>query len=164
MSIYKDHKPAGNSDGLFLRLKDGESVKVRIASNPAYYEQTFDEKTTGRYAWTVWNHNEKKAQVFSGGVSIFNQLADLVEEWGEPTDWDCTIKRTGEMLETRYSVNPSPKSIDLTKEEQEACKAINLLAAVKGWWLADGEPENRDEAEPAPTDDDAPIDLDSIPF
>lgn len=136
-SIYQTYKPQGGGDGLFLRLKDGDSVKLRVASQPAIYEQTFDDKLTRRFAWVVWNRNEKKAQVFSSGVSIFNQLADLVEEWGEPQEFDVTIKRTGEMLETRYSVTPSPKSVDLTKEEKEECGAIDLPAVVKGWWLKD---------------------------
>jgi hypothetical protein len=162
MSIYTSHKPAGGSDGLFCRLKDGESVKMRIASNPAYYEQTFDEKTSGRYAWTIWNRNEKKAQVFSGGVSIFNQLSDLVEDWGEPTGFDITIKRTGEMLETRYSVNPAPKSIDLTKEEQAECDKIELLKAVKGWWL--GEEKSEDTEEVHEFDGLPPISPNDIPF
>lgn len=136
-SIYTEHKPAGGSDGLFLKLKDGESVKIRIASDPAIYDQTFDDKITTRYAWVVYNRNEKKAQIFSQGVSVFRQLADLVEEWGEPTGFDVTVKRTGEMLETRYSITPAPKSTDLTKEEEAECKAIDLLAVVKGRWLSD---------------------------
>jgi hypothetical protein len=109
-----------------------------------------------RYAWVVWNHNEGKAQVFSQGKSVFNQLADLVPDWGEPTDYDITVKRTGEQLETRYSVNPAPKSIDLTKEQKDECAKIDLLAAVKGFWLSDAEfnqspkVENYDQSEPLP--------------
>lgn len=162
-TIYQTHKPGGSGSDLFLRIKDGESVKLRIATNPAYYEQTFDDKTSGRYAWTVWNRADKKAQIFSGGVSIFNQLADLVEDWGDPKGFDITIKRTGEMLETRYSVTPAPKSIELTKEEQAECDKVELLKAVKGWWLGD-EPDTDDA--PAPSDEDAPSDisLEDIPF
>jgi hypothetical protein len=160
-SIYQTHKPSGGGDNLFLRLKDGESVKLRIASNPAYYEQTFDEKTSGRYAWTVWNRNESKAQVFSGGVSIFNQLADLSVEWNDPQTFDITIKRTGEMLETRYSVNPAPKSVELTKEEQAECDKIELLKAVKGWWL--GEEKSEDTEEVHEFDDLPPISHEDLP-
>lgn len=161
MSIYQEYKPAGGGDGLYLKLKDGDSVKLRVASEPAVYTQTFDDNITTRFAWVVWNRGEKKAQVFSGGKSIFNQFAELTEEWGEPTEFDVTIKRTGEMLETRYSVTPLPKSEDLTKAEQAECDKVDLIAAVKGHWLKDWmEQEN----EPAPTDEDAPIDLDAIDF
>lgn len=178
MSIYQTHKPAGGGDSLFLKLKDGESVKIRIASEPAVYVQTFDENVSTRYAWVVFNRNEKRAQVFSQGVSVFRQLADLVEEWGEPTSFDLTVKRTGEMLETRYSVTPAPKSVDLTPEEQAECDKIDLLAAVKGSWLKDFEEGGTSGYEkakaqrakldgPELTEEDAPIsddDLANIPF
>jgi hypothetical protein len=179
-SVYQTHKPAGGGDSLFLKLKDGESVKIRIASEPAVYTPEFDGNVSTRYAWVVFNRNEKKAQVFSQGVSVFRQLADLVEEWGEPTSFDLTIKRTGEMLETRYSVTPAPKSVDLTAEEQAECEKIDLLAAVKGSWLSDfeeGAPMSgydkakaqraKLDGEPELTDEDAPLsddDLANIPF
>jgi hypothetical protein len=165
-SIYQTHKPAGGGDNLFLKLKDGEQAKIRIFSEPAIYNQEFDGNVTTRYAWVVWNYGEKKAQVFSQGVSVFKQLSDLVEEWGEPTEYDITIKRTGEMLETRYSVTPSPKSIGLSADDKKACAAVDLLSAVNGRWLKDflEDKDNRDEIVPMPSDDDAPLDLNDIPF
>ena len=95
MSIYATYKPAGGSDGLYLKLSDGDSVKIRIASEPAIFTQEFNNDgevtVSTKFAWVVWNRNEKKAQVFNGGKSIYNQIADLVEEWGEPTEWDMTV-------------------------------------------------------------------------
>lgn len=177
-SIYKTYKPAGSGDGLFLRLKDGESVKLRVVSEPAVYTQEFGEgdekKITTRYAWVVFNHNEKRSQVFSQGVSVFRQLAELVEDWGEPTDYDVTVRRTGEMLETRYSVTPAPKSIELSAEEKAECEKIDLLGAVKGNWLKDFEdgaempapkkPEPDTVAEVPESDEETKALLDSIPF
>lgn len=129
---------------MYLKLQDGDSVKLRIASDPAISSKEFTNQETGevsvstRYAWTIWNRNEDKAQVFEAGKSIFNQLADLIEEWGEPTSFDVTIKRTGSGLtDTRYSVTPSPKSSDLTPDQEAECGKIDLLAAVKGHWLKD---------------------------
>lgn len=150
MSIYTTYKPAGGSEGLFLKISDGDSVKLRIASEPAIFNQEFtnDGETTvsTKFAWTVWNRGEKKAQVFNGGKSIYNQIADLVEEWGEPTEFDITVKRTGQMLETRYSVTPAPKSVDLTKDEQDECDKVDLLKAVKGRWLKDfDEPKTEED-------------------
>lgn len=157
-SIYQTYKPAGGSDGLFLRLADGDSVKLRIASEPAIYSQEFtndgEVTVSTKFAWVVWNRNEKKAQVFSQGKSVYNQLADLVDEWGEPTEFDCTVKRTGQMLETRYSVTPAPKSVDLTKEEQAECDKIDLLGAVKGQWLKDFDQYgNKPQADSIPSDE-----------
>lgn len=163
MSIYQDHKPAGGSDGLFLDLKDGEKAKIRVASEPAISSNEYKDPDSGeitlstKYSWVVWNRDEKKAQIFSRGASIFRQLASLVDDWGEPTNYDCTIKRTGSRLATRWTITPSPKSVDLTQEEQESCEKIDLLKAVKGQWLKDFSPENWLPDAPLQTDEDAPI-------
>lgn len=176
MSIYQTFKPKGGGD-LYLKLKDGDSVKLRIASEPAIFTNEFDGKITERFAWVVFNRNEKKAQVYAAGKSVYGQLAELVDEWGEPTSFDVTIKRSGEGLETKYNVVPSPKSIDLTKEELEQVKNVDLLKATGGRWLSDfaedGEmpgpktkaPE-KDPTEPELTDEDMeePVSLDDIPF
>lgn len=173
MSIYKDHEPA-NADGMFLKLKDGDKFKLRIASEPAV--TTFDGQKL-RYNWVVWNRDLKRPQVYGAGVSVFSQLAELVEEWGEPTDFDITIKRTGSgQFDTNYSVTPVRTSDDLTKDEQEAVKEIDLLELCKGRWLRDYIKDGKmpdklskddqeapsDPTDPGPDDNDAPID--DIPF
>lgn len=162
-SIYQTYKPAGGSDGLFLKIQDGESVTLRIASEPAIFTQEFNNdgevSVSTKFAWVAWNRGEKKAQIFNGGKSIYSQIADLVEEWGEPTDFDIKVKRTGQMLETRYSVTPLPKSDPLTKEEKAECDKIDLLKAVKGQWLKNFEANQEDKVYDV---DDAPIDKDSL--
>lgn len=179
--IYKTYKPKSGGD-LYLKLKDGDSVKLRIASEPAIFTNEFPQqdgsvKITERFAWVVFNRNENKAQVYAAGKSVYGQIADLVDEWGDPQEFDVTIKRSGEGLETKYGVVPSPKSVDLTKEELAEVKAVDLLKATGGRWLADfandGEmPEPRSKApekdptEPEITDKDMQeeISLDDIPF
>jgi len=167
-SIYQSYKPAGGSGGLYLKIGDGENIKMRIASEPAVFTQEFTDENgettvSTRYGWVVWNYAEKKAQVFQGGKSIFNQLADLVENWGEPDTFTISIKRTGTMLETRYSVSPLPKSVDLTEAEQAACDLIDLLLAVKGVWLKDAEKKKQVD-EVFPVDDNEDVKLEDIPF
>ncbi len=157
-SVYKTYKPASGSDGLFLKLQDGDTVRLRIASEPAIYTQEFNNDgevtVSTKFAWVVWNRNEEKAQVFSQGKSVYNQLADLYDEWQNPTGYDVSIKRVGQMLETRYSVTPSPKSTDLTPEQEAACAKIDLLAATKGKWLKDfTEAKTEEKVEPVDTTD-----------
>jgi hypothetical protein len=171
--IYKTHKPGGD-DGLYLKLKDGDRVKMRIASEPAI--TVYKEGDRPRYAWTIWNQDKKKAQVYNAGVSIYTQIADLTEEWGNPEDFDITIKRTGSGLQdTEYSVIPVPKSVPLTKEQLAEVAKVDLLQATKGKWLADyvedlvlpapvSDGPRQDDVAPMPSDDDAPINLDDIPF
>lgn len=134
MSVYQDHKPE-SGDSLYLKLKDGDKVKLRIASDPAV--TTFDGEKL-RYNWVVWNRDLKKAQVYSAGVSVFKQLAELYDEWGEPTEFDITIKRTGSgQYDTEYNVNPVPKSETLDSKERSAVKAVDLIDSCKGRWLSE---------------------------
>jgi hypothetical protein len=172
-NIYKTHKPSsGGSD--FLKLKDGDKARIRIASEPV--GTIYKEGDKLRYAWVVWNRDTKTAQVFTSGVSIFSQIADIVEDWAEdPKDFDITIKRTGSgQTDTSYSVTPVKKSDDLTEDERKHCEAIDLLKVTRGRWLSEIEEDGqlptptsdelpiRDDV--FPTDDDAPINLDDVGF
>lgn len=170
-SIYQTHKPSGGNDDK-LKLADGDKVKLRIASEPVGTIYKRGDKL--RYAWTVYNRDAKKAQWFPVGVSIYRQVADLVEDWGLPTEFDITVKRTGSTInDTEYSVVPVKQSEDLTPEQQQECDAIDIIKITKGRWLADIDadgimPTPIVDDEPLPDfadiPDDAPINLDDIPF
>lgn len=161
MSIYSTHKPSGGTDGLFLDLSDGEKAKIRVASEPAISTNEYKDPDTGevtlstRYSWVVWNLDEKKPQVLSKGASVFKQFASLEDDWGEPTNYTATIKRDGQLLATRWTLTPSPKSVDLTEEELAECAKIDLLKAVKGNWLKDF--ADTEWVAPPHEDSDAPV-------
>lgn len=172
-NVYKQHTPGGDS-GLYLKLKDGDKFKLRICSEPALTVYKAGDKP--RYAWVVWNHDLKKAQVYNAGVSVYTQIADLIDDWGDPTEFDITVKRTGSgMQDTEYSVNPTPKSEPLPQAALDEVEKVDLIQASKGKWLKDyledmtlpepvsNEPRT-DEVAPMPSDEDAPIDLNDIPF
>lgn len=141
MSIYQQYKPTEES--VFLRLKDGDKVRVRIASEPAIFTSTFKDPNTGKettstkYAWLVWNRDDEQPRVLAQGKQVFNQIAELVDEWGEPTDFDVAISRTGALLDTKYSVVPVKVSKDLTDEQKEKVGKLDLPTLVKGYWLRD---------------------------
>lgn len=167
-SIYATHKPAGGS-GDYLKLKDGDKIKLRFASLPAVV--TYDGQKI-RYQWVVYNRNEKKAQVYEAGAQVFGQLAALYEDWGEPTEFDVTVSRTGSgQFDTSYTVTPSPKSQDLTEDEKAAVAAVKFPGA-KSKWLSEVEedgqlPETiqtKKDSDPGPSQEDAPIDINDIPF
>ncbi len=135
MSIYQDHKP-GNSDELYLKLKDGDAAKMRVVSDPAIV--LYQEGQRPRYAWVVINHDSKKAQVYGAGISVYSQIADLAEEWGEPTEFDIVVRRKGSgQFDTEYSVQPTKTPIEPTPTQLKEAEKIDLLNATKGKWLAD---------------------------
>lgn len=171
MSIYQTHKPSSGG-GDFLKLRDGDSVKMRIASEPAI--SVYNSGDRPRYSWVVWNRDANKAQIYTSGISVFKQIAALIEDWGEPTEFDIRIARSGSGLQdTEYIVTPVKVSKDLTDDELEAVNSLDLTKLIKGKWLADYEedmvlPEpimagDFVNTEPLPSDDDAPIDLNELP-
>jgi len=171
-NIYETHQPGGGA-GDFLKLKDGDKVKMRIASEPAI--SVYKEGDRPRYAWVVYNRDANKVQVYSAGVSVFKQIAALVEDWGMPTEFDIRIGRTGSGInDTEYIVTPVKESKDLTEEQLAEVDKVDLVKVIKGKWLQDFEEDGQlpapiaelemDEEDPLPSDDDAPIDLDNIPF
>jgi len=134
MSIYSKHQPEGSGDGLYLKLKDGDSYRLRVMSEPAI--TVYKEGDRPRYAWVVYNHDLKKAQVYNAGVSVYSQLAALVEDWGEPTSFDFRIKREGSGLQdTSYLVTPVKNSTEPPKDGVAEADKIDLINATKGKWL-----------------------------
>lgn len=139
-SVYSKHQPSGGND-LFLKIADGDKVRGRIVSEPAI--SVYKEGDKPRYSWIMFVRelNGKpvnKPQILTKGVSVYNGIANLVEDWGEPDQFDITIKRTGAGLnDTEYSVTPVKESTNITGEQQAEIDKIDLPQAIKGKWLAD---------------------------
>lgn len=91
-----------------------------------------------KFFWTfvVWNLKEARVQILElTQQTIIGPIRDLInaEEWGDPRQYSLTVNRTGEGLETTYSVVPSPVKI-APKEVLDAYEAaaINLEALFDG--------------------------------
>lgn len=122
-NVWVDHKPSSGS-GDYLKLANGDKKKVRFTSNPAVI--TYDGVKL-RYQVVLYNRTDKLAQIFEFGPQVFGQIGELTEDWGEPTEFDMTIGRTGStQFDTKYTVTPSPKSVPLTKEELDKCEAVKF--------------------------------------
>lgn len=167
MSVYSQHKPDGSGDGLYLKLKDGDSYKLRVMSEPVI--TVYKEGDRPRYAWVVYNHDLKHVQVYQAGVSVYSQIAALVEDWGEPQSFDVRVKREGAGLQdTSYLVTPVKQSTEPPKEAVAEAEKIDLPQATKGKWLADYV-EDGELPEPVvfkleDSEEPAPVDPGDIPF
>lgn len=134
-SVYQTHIPA-SSGGDYLKLKDGQKVKLRIMSEPTI--SVYKAGDRPRYGWVVWNHTDQKAQFYITGISVYQQVANLVEDWGDPLSFDITIKREGAgMNDTSYSVAPVKNATEITLEQVALCDEKDIVAGSKGKWLAD---------------------------
>ena len=79
------------------------------------------------WAMPVYNYDEKKIQVLEiTQVSIQEIIKEYTDnpDWGEPLQYDITVTRKGENLDTEYTVIASPKKeiAEEIKKEWETIK------------------------------------------
>ncbi len=84
------------------------------------------------WAFVVWDYSGEDIKILEiTQASIQTPLTSLFknEDWGHPSDYDITINREGEGMETRYSVMPKPHK-ELSEEIKKAfsSKKVNLEA------------------------------------
>ncbi len=120
------YEPESNSPYLKLSGK-GESVKVRLASDPYHFVEEYDGEEQERFAWIVIDRKTGKIRTFKGGVMIYKAIKAYAnnEEWGDPTKYDFTITRTEEKG-SYYTIAPSPDKSEITDEEQKQIKEANF--------------------------------------
>lgn len=165
--------PASGSDGLFMKkLEQGEN-RLRILTTPiAGYvwwpenenkpvrvKEAGDIKTgeDAKYFWflTIAINGEVKFLEIKQ-KTILGQIKALSDnkEWGEVQDYDITITRSGQDLETQYTVVPNPKKAvdaDVAKqwaEMKERYNPDNLF--TNGSPLEAGEEKAQDDEEELP--------------
>lgn len=135
-NIYDYDPPKGS--GQFFALEDGKSARVRFQTEPYAYQDNFKQpdgtsKISTRYAWLIYNHDEKKAQVLKQSGTFFSSLAALAKDadYGDPTGYDVKITRAGTGTETKYTITPAKTSIDLTPDMQAEVADLNIAEASK---------------------------------
>lgn len=179
MSFLPNDYTLPSSGGKYTKLPQGET-KLRILSDSIVgYEYWTNENRPSRsrqyptdtsdarvedngkqsqpkhfWAIKVYNYTDQCVQVWQvSQKSIQQGLLALVSDvdWGNPKDYDIKVNRTGEGLDTRYSVNPSPKK-ELAKEVSEADKntPVNLELLFEGGdpFLTDSDGEVDDADNP----------------
>ncbi len=119
---------------------DKKPVRLREQPHTTPADIRLEKDGTARvkpfWAFPVWNYDTKQVQILElTQKSIMTAVKAIVDnnKWGNPTNYDITITRVGEGLETEYSVMPNPHS-DTTPEIEEAFEArpVNLEALYDG--------------------------------
>lgn len=120
---FNENPETGNG-GMFIRPKDGESVKGILRGEPRVFWTMWDGKKShevskdhpdARFRFkinlVVNEDGQYKAKIFENGPQMYNDLKALTEDYDlEQTVIKITRKGTG--LETRYNVMPLPKPLD----------------------------------------------------
>jgi hypothetical protein len=123
-----------------LRLAKGPSLSERMASGKPSRREEFGLLAAWPakhfWAFVVWNFETKQIEILEiTQVTIQTALQSLIqnEDWGDPRQYSITVNRTGEKMETKYAVLPSPAKdvpAEILKAYEE--KYINLDAFFTG--------------------------------
>ena len=88
------------------------------------------------WAVVVWNYKEERFQVLElTQKGIQEEIAQLAAEvdWGNPEDYDISIIKSGQKLDTKYLVHPKPKKpLDPGIKQLFKDMQIDLTALYRG--------------------------------
>lgn len=121
-----------NDDNKPIRSKEPFSatpnIKLDMDGNPT--------KVKHFWSFVVWNYDTKNIEILQiNQATIQGNIKALIddEDWGNPKGYDIKITRSGEKLETKYSVNPKPaKPVDDEIQAKYNASEINLEALFTG--------------------------------
>lgn len=118
MSLYEDASKLVNSgSNTFVSIPVGKKIRLRILDHPYVSTKQWNEggEIKTRFHWPVWDYESGKAKVLEQGAMVFNALTDIITEYGEdmPMACDISIGKTGDGLNTRYSVVPGKVQSEL---------------------------------------------------
>ena len=111
---------------------------IRKRMNESFRDDEVEdiEKVKHFWAMVVWNYKAEKVQILEitqKGIQRTIRALAKDEEWGTPLEYDITVTREGEGMETEYQVvpmPPKPLSESITKAYNDT--SINLEALFSG--------------------------------
>ena len=146
---------APKSTSSYAKLEEGEN-RFRILSTPIFgWEdwlnkkpvrstmdkkplKSVDPKKPVKHFWSmiVWNYNTSQIQILHITQASIRRALEVLardEDWGSPFLYDVKIYKTGEGVDTEYSVNPAaPKTVSDDIIEAFRLKPCNLDALFFG--------------------------------
>lgn len=120
-------------------FKVEDDWKVKPIRSKEYMKETpwirEDSKQKEFRAFVVWNHTAKKIQIMEVTQKVLMRtIVDLTksEDWSDPKQYDMSIVKSWQKLETKYTLTPLPKSRFENDEEWnkalEEAEQVNLEA------------------------------------
>lgn len=97
------------------KIKDPK--KRKDAMRKVYQGQPWKRRM--KFAINVIDRADGQVKILDKGLAVFRELKKFQDnpEYGDLRNYDITITRTGEGLNTEYSVVPARQNTDLTEEE-----------------------------------------------
>ena len=118
--------------------RDNKPIRLRMDARPDGQPSDIRDGDKIKHFWAlaVWNYQLARLQILElTQASIQGPIEDLVAnaDWGDPRDYDLTITKKGQKLDTEYSVQPSPhKAVPEDAHRTYRESRINLEALFDG--------------------------------
>jgi hypothetical protein len=130
MNFLPEDYTAPKTSNYYLKLQEGEN-RVRILSQPIIGwedwhdkkpvrykmnekpDRSFDPKKPIKHFWAfiVFNYNVEEIQIMHVTQATIRKNIEALckdKDWGAPYGYDIKVMKTGEGVDTEYSVNPVP--------------------------------------------------------
>lgn len=181
---YAEHQPTGGA-GSFVKFEDGKTLKVRIVSDPVIFDSIFEapgvpRTVSTKYAFLIYNVEDSEVQIMQLPKTGFRALAAVAadEDYGNPMENNYMLKitRTGQKQQTKYSIVPFAKAVELDEETQAEIDDIDLVDRIskspnsdRVAWLYDEIDGKRPKESTIDTvvediDEDDTVNLDDLPL
>jgi len=134
---YEPPQSSGDN-GLFMKLQDGDN-KVRILQPPLigymywgtdekpyrirkYINRPYNMRLNGKFgpervkhfwALMVWDYDAQAVRILEIQQAVIQEQITKLNadsDWGDPTNYNLKIVKTGQRTDTKYSVIPSPSA------------------------------------------------------
>ena len=145
--------PESGSGDLYAKLEKGENRFRLIDSvttgwivwedkKPTRYKDKSDlpAGSEAKHFWfvPVWMNDSVKFLEMSQ-MTVIRELAFLNEadDWGDLSEYDVIVRRTGENMETKYHVSPCPKKA-LPKAAKDAWEEMQSHYKPENLFIEDG--------------------------
>lgn len=135
--IPEDYEAPKSASSNYFKMQEGEN-RIRILSQPVFGWEDWKDKKPVRYhyvkgqaapkpfdpkkpvkhfwAFIVFNYRDEQIQIMQITQATIRKSLDTLyrdKDWGAPIAYDIKINKTGEGVDTEYTVNPVPhKPID----------------------------------------------------
>ena len=133
MANFNDYKSYVKSSGDFLTLKQGEN-KIRVVSEFEPFESEFQGKMKTRFMGYVIDRVDGTIKPLTIGSQIFGQLGELSlsSEYGFNglPPYDVIIKKSGEGIDTEYTVLAARQNTELTEAEQLLIEDLKPISDI----------------------------------
>ena len=125
--------------------EDGQGNRKPVRTAYDQKPEPFNPEKPVKHFWAfpVWDYKEHIVKIYEiTQATIQNAILDLHNDadWGSPTQYDIGIKKTGEKMETKYSViakPPKPLHSDIAKIWADTKIDLNALFEGKDPWGGD---------------------------